>query len=158
MQRSFVQPLEIADGCTIRLPLEGDLDDACAAFDRELDARGGLDLAILGLGANGHLGFNEPPSGPTAATRVVELAPVTVEANGRYWGGPQAVPTRAVTIGMRTLLAARAIVLVVSGASKRPIVHRMLEEQVGEDVPASFLRATDSDVTVVIDRAAWGDA
>jgi glucosamine-6-phosphate deaminase len=155
MKRSFLKPLGVSDDRLIRLPLEGDLDAACAAYDREFEAREPLDLAILGLGPNGHLGFNEPPSDPASPTRVVELSVATLEANGRYWDGAS-VPARAVTLGMRYLLAARTIVLVVSGVSKNAIVHRVLEGAVGPDVPASFLQKAAGDVHVVVDRAAWG--
>jgi glucosamine-6-phosphate deaminase len=157
MRRSFLEPLGIAEERVVRLPLDGDLAEACATFDRTLEACGGLDLAILGLGTNGHLGFNEPPSDPEAPTRVVDLSASTIEANAGYWGGVADVPTRAVTMGMGHLLSARAIVLVVSGESKRTIVHRALEGPVSPEVPASFLRETGSEVTVVVDRAAWGD-
>jgi glucosamine-6-phosphate deaminase len=120
-----------------------------------MDERGPLDLAILGIGANGHLGFNEPPSDDSSPTRVVELSVATIEANERYWDGAP-VPPRAVTMGLRRLLAARVIVLVVSGASKAAIVHRALEGEVGPEVPASFLQRASGDVHVVVDRAAWG--
>jgi glucosamine-6-phosphate deaminase len=157
MRRSFLDPLGIADERVVRLPLDGDLHNACVAFDRALGARGGLDLAILGLGPNGHLGFNEPPVDPAAPTRAVGLSPATIDANARYWGDVADVPTRAVTMGMGQLLSARAIVLVVSGAGKRAIVHRTLEGAVGPEIPASFLQEAGADVTVVVDRAAWGD-
>lgn len=157
MQRSFLGPMGIAEDRVARLPVEGDLDAACAGFDQMIDSRGGLDLAILGLGLNGHLGFNEPPADRSAPTRVVDLSPVTIAANARYWGSVGAVPTKAVTIGMRQLLSARAIVMVVSGEGKRAIVHRSLEGSVGPDVPASFLQVVDSGVTVIVDRAAWGE-
>ncbi len=90
-------------------------------------------------------------------TRAVELSRMTVEANGRYWGDVADVPTRAVTLGLGTLLSARAIVLVASGVGKRAIVHRVLEGPVGPSVPASFLQTAQGEVTVVVDRAAWGD-
>jgi len=157
MRRSFLGPLGIEDERVVRLPLDGDLGQACVAFDRELEARGGLDLAILGLGPNGHLGFNEPPSEPSAHTRRVRLSPVTIEANARYWGSVADVPTEAVTLGLGPLLSARTILLVVSGEAKHGIVHRALEGPVGPEVPASFLQDAP-DVTVVVDRAAWGDA
>jgi glucosamine-6-phosphate deaminase len=157
MRRSFLEPLGVPDDGVVRLPLDGDLESACAAFDRAFEARGGLDLAILGLGANGHLGFNEPPSSPETTSHAVELSPDTIEANAHYWGSAADVPTEAVTMGMSQLLSARAIVLVVSGAGKRSILHRVLEGPIGPDVPASFLRQTDADVTVLVDRAAWGD-
>jgi glucosamine-6-phosphate deaminase len=156
MRRSFLEPLGIADERVVRLPLDGDLAAACAAFDRTLDARGGIDLAILGIGTNGHLGFNEPPVDRDAPTRAVDLTPATIGSNARYWGGVDDVPTRAVTTGMRQLLVARAIVMVVSGPTKREIVHRALEEPVTPQVPASFLQEAVADVTVVVDREAWG--
>jgi glucosamine-6-phosphate deaminase len=156
LRRSFLEPLGVGDGGVVRLPVDGDPDDACAAFDRALNMRGGLDIAILGLGPNGHLAFNEPPSEPDAPTRLVELSPVTIEANARYWGGAADVPTRAVTMGMAQLLSARTIVLVVAGEGKREIVHRALKGPVGPWIPASFLQAVDTDVTVLVDRAAWG--
>jgi glucosamine-6-phosphate deaminase len=157
MRRSFLDPLGVHDERVIRLPLDGDLDEGCAAFDRALDARGPLDLAILGLGPNGHLGFNEPPSGPASPTRAVELSPITINANAGYWGAAEDVPPTAVTMGMRHLLSARSIVLLVSGVGKRAIVHDATEGPVGPEVPASFLRECDGDVTVIVDRAAWGE-
>jgi glucosamine-6-phosphate deaminase len=156
MRRSFLEPLGVPDEHVIRLPLDGDLEGACAAFDRDLDRRGGVDLAILGLGLNGHLGFNEPPSPRNAPTRAVALSPETITANARYWGGDVAdVPPRAVTIGLAPLLAAREILLLVSGRGKREIVHRALEGPVGPDVPASFLQQAGTAVTVIVDRLAW---
>ena len=157
MTRSFVKPLGIADERIVRLPVDGDLEAACAIFDRTLEERGGLDLAILGLGHNGHLGFNEPPSGPADGTRQIELTPVTIEANARYWGDGSEVPTTAVTIGMAQLLSARAVVLAVSGASKRAVLRRALDGAIGPDVPASYLREAAGDVTLIVDRAAWGE-
>ena len=155
MHRSFLAPLDIDR--VVRLPIEGDLGRACAEFDRDLEHRGGLDLAILGLGPNGHLAFNEPPSDRDAFTRAVSLSPATIESNASYWGGIADVPTRAVTMGMAQLLSARAILVLVSGRSKRSIVHRALEGAVEPAVPASFLQQADADVTVIVDRAAWGD-
>jgi glucosamine-6-phosphate deaminase len=157
MRRSFLDPLGIEDERVVRLPRAGDLDEACADVDRSIASRGGLDLAILGLGLNGHLGFNEPPTERAAPTRRVALTPATIEANARYWGTQDDVPTEALTLGLGPLLAARSILLVVSGEAKRPIAHRALEGEVCPEVPASFLQET-SGVTVIVDRAAWEDA
>jgi glucosamine-6-phosphate deaminase len=157
MRSSFLQPLGVDADRVVPLVADGDPREACAAFDRSIEARGSLDIAILGLGRNGHLGFNEPPSTAESPTRVVELSVVTLEDNARYWGSVTDVPTRAVTMGMRNLLRARHVVLVASGEVKRPIVRRALEGPVGPEVPASLLRMSDADVTVIIDRAAWGD-
>jgi len=157
MRRSFLQPLGVSCDRVVPLPSDGDLREACAAFDRAVEARGSLDIAILGLGRNGHLGFNEPLSAAESPTRVVELSAVTLEDNARYWGSVADVPTMAVTMGMRHLLRARQVVLVVSGGVKRAIVHRALEGPVGPEVPASLLRTAEAEVTVIVDRAAWGE-
>lgn len=154
MHRALLEPLEIGPGHVLRLPTDGDVD-ACAAFDEGLVARGGIDLAILGLGDNGHLGFNEPPAARGTATRVVDLTPATIAANARYWGSPDAVPTRAVTVGLGPLLASHTVLLLVSGGRKHDILRRALEGPIGDDVPASFLREADADVIVIADRAAW---
>lgn len=154
--RSFVDPLGIprANVSGI-LDGAGDPDAACRAYDQTIEAAGGIDLAILGLGPNGHLGFNEPPSGPDEPSRSVDLTPESIKSNAPYWGGPDQVPRRAVTVGMKTILAARRIMLVVSGAHKREILERSVAGAETLDVPASFLRRA-SDVTVLADRQAWG--
>jgi glucosamine-6-phosphate deaminase len=154
MQRSLLTPLGIRDDHVVRLPVDG-VASTCAAFDDDLEDRGGIDLAILGLGDNGHLGFNEPPSSAESPTRVVELTPTTIQANARYWGSTSDVPTRAVTLGLRPLLAADTILVLVSGTRKHEIIHRALEGPVSEDVPASFLREAGANVNVIVDRAAW---
>ena len=100
MHRTVLEPLGIADDAVLRLPLDGDAA-ACEAFDRDLEARGGIDLAILGLGDNGHLGFNEPRRRRRPRRAWWTLTPTTIEANARYWGSTADVPTRAVTLGLR---------------------------------------------------------
>lgn len=157
MRRAFVEPLGIPAGQVVRLA--GDAADpatACAAFDGAVAAAGGIEISILGLGPNGHLGFNEPPSAADAATRIVELTPESVESNGPYWGGTDEVPRRALTAGMNTLLAARQTLLVVSGAHKRNILDLAVTGPMTAEVPASFLQEA-AGVTIFADRAAWGD-
>ncbi len=144
MRRSFVDPL----GITRTVRLESPAQFATAVADL-----GGLDLAILGLGPNGHLGFNEPPSPPDAPTRTLELTPASLESNAVYWGDLD-VPAGAITAGMDVILAARQALLLVSGAHKRDILHTALEGPQTPDVPASFLRRTA--LTVIADGAAWG--
>ncbi len=153
--RSFVAPLGIEEANAVRL--RGDVEDveaACGAYERAAHEAGGFDLAILGLGPNGHLGFNEPPSEPDARTRVVELTEDSVESNARYWGGRHMVPRTAVTAGMDLLMAARQVLLVVSGSHKTDILRRSITGPVTPDVPASLLQKA-SNVTVLADRAAW---
>lgn len=155
LEREALRPLAIPVDRTIAL--RGDAADPqaeCVRYERAVAAAGGLDLAVLGLGTNGHLGFNEPPSGSDAPTRVVDLADETIDSNARYWGGRDRVPTRAITAGMGIILAARRAILVVTGASKQEILRRALEGEITPEVPASYLR-TMPNVRVYCDRAAW---
>ena len=148
MERSFVTPLGIRK--TVRL-------EDPAAFDAEIAALGGVDLAILGLGPNGHLGFNEPPSPADAPTRAVALSPASLESNRAYW--ELAVPTRALTAGMRVILGARRTLLLVTGAHKQAILRRVLHGPQTPDLPASLLGGAllgGEGVTVLADRAAAG--
>lgn len=156
-RRSFIEPLGIPMEQVTRLP--GDAPDpaaACRAYDATARALGGFDISILGLGPNGHLGFNEPPSPPDAPTRVVDLTPESIVSNARYWGGMDQVPRQALTCGMDLLLAARRTLLVVTGAHKREILRRAVEGPRTPAVPASFLQSA-ANVTVLADRAAWGE-
>jgi glucosamine-6-phosphate deaminase len=157
MERSFLTPLGIAAANVVRLdPAAPDLAAACRAYDAAVRAAG-VDLAILGLGPNGHLGFNEPPADPDSPTRVVALTPESVASNARYWGGPDRVPRRALTAGMAILLAARRTLLLVAGAHKRDILRRTVDGPVTPAVPASYLQRS-AGVTIVADEAAWGAA
>ena len=154
MMRSFVVPLGVPATNVVRLP--GDAPDpaaACRDYDAAIARLGGIDLAILGLGPNGHLGFNEPPSEADAPTRVVDLTPESVASKAPYWGGADQVSRQALTAGMDVLLAARRTLLVVAGAHKREILHRTMHGPVSPDVPASFLQQLPS-ATVIADRAA----
>ncbi|TNM70990.1 glucosamine-6-phosphate deaminase [Deinococcus radiopugnans ATCC 19172] len=143
MRRSFVAPLGLTR--TVRL-------DSPRQFEAAIRELGGLDLAILGLGPNGHLGFNEPPSPPDAPTRTLALTPASLASNAAYWG-ELAVPTGAITAGMDVILAARQTLLLVGGAHKREVLHAALERPETPEVPASFLRRTA--LTVIADEAAW---
>jgi glucosamine-6-phosphate deaminase len=155
LRRSFVRPLGIPDERVVGLP--GDADDpaeACRRYDRAVAEAGGIELAILGLGPNGHLGFNEPPSDLSSPTRQVPLAPASLRSNAAYWGDETAVPRHAITAGMTVLTAARRTLLLVAGTRKHTIVHRTLEGPVTPEVPASFLQREEG-VVVLVDRAAW---
>jgi glucosamine-6-phosphate deaminase len=115
---------------------------------------GGCDIVVLGLGRNGHLGFNEPPAGPSAPTREVWLSAETIAANAHYWGGHAKVPARALTCGLSHILAARHKLLLVSGEQKRDILRRVMTGPVTPDAPASYLQKS-AQVIVAADVAAW---
>jgi glucosamine-6-phosphate deaminase len=157
MLRSFLEPLGIPEANVVRLPGDSpEPDVACRTYEAAVRAAGGFDLSILGLGPNGHLGFNEPLSGPHDPTRIIDLTQESIVSNARYWGGEDQVPRQALTCGMDLLLAARQTILVVSGAHKRTILHRTIDESMTPQVPASYLHLA-ANVTVLADRAAWGE-
>lgn len=152
MERSFVTPLKITR--TIRFGHRADPERTCARYDEAVQTSGGIDLALLGLGLNGHLGFNEPPSPADAPTRRVSLTPASLESNRAYWDAE--VPTHALTAGMAMILAARSTLLLVTGASKRAALQRLLSGPPGPDFPASLLGGPE--VTLLTDQAAIGQA
>ena len=154
-RRSFIEPLGIAEANITRLGSDvSTAAEACREYDAVVREIGGFDISILGLGPNGHLGFNEPPSTLDSPTRVVDLTPESITSNARYWGSEEQVPRQALTCGMDLLLGARRTLLVVSGVHKHQILHRMIEGPQTPDVPASYLQSASS-VTVLADRAAW---
>ena len=111
---------------------------------------------MLGLGLNGHIGFNEPPCGAEARSRCVNLSVSTRTQNaGAFGGSPQAVPEQAITLGLAEILAARQILLVVTGAAKAAVLQRLLQDPPGPQLPASWLQLHPA-VTLIVDRAAWG--
>lgn len=141
----------VLDGC------HADPEAACGALERALWDAGGVDLAILGLGCNGHLGMNEPGSSWDSRTRRVRLLADTVEALENVAALFRAGFTgEGLTMGLGTILESRRILLLVTGSEKRSILQRMLEEPPGIHLPASCLHG-HPDVTVMVDSAAHPD-
>jgi glucosamine-6-phosphate deaminase len=137
LRRVLVDHVELGDYRKIDLDA-GDLDAECAAIDEWID-RGGLDLAVLGLGVNGHLGMNEPGSPPDGRTARVDLAASTIEGAQRYFSGRHR-PTWGVTVGLGDLLRAGEVWVLATGPTKADIVARSLQGRAGPDVPASLLQ------------------
>ncbi len=126
----------------------------CERYERAIDRAGGIDLQILGLGINGHIGFNEPARALVARTHCTRLRPATRRANAPLFGNRVgAVPREALSMGMATILHARRIVLLATGATKARCVERMIAGPVTPRLPASFLQL-HRDVEVWLDRAA----
>ncbi|MFI5178894.1 MAG: glucosamine-6-phosphate deaminase [Vicinamibacterales bacterium] len=131
-----------------------DLARECARYERAIARAGGIDLQILGLGVNGHIGFNEPARALVADTHRTRLRPATRRANAPLFGGRAgAVPREALSMGMATILRARRIVLVATGAAKARVVARMVKGLVTPRLPASFLQLHPN-AEVWLDRAA----
>lgn len=127
--------------------------ESCARYEAAIQAAGGLDLLILGIGRNGHIGFNEPGSTRDSRTRIVDLAPLTRADAAATFGSLDEVPKQAITIGVATILDARAIRAMAFGPSKAEIVARTLSAPIGPDLPATFLRQR-AHVTLHVDRDA----
>jgi len=130
-----------------------DLQAECDRYNRLLAQVGQIDLQILGLGHNGHIGFNEPASSLTSETHIVELKEETRQANARFFASIDEVPTHALTMGVGSILKAKTILLVVKGADKADIVHRALTGPITTDCPASLLQLHPH-VIVLLDAAA----
>ena len=135
-----------------------DLAAECGRYEQAIAAAGGIDLLVLGIGVNGHIGFNEPAEGLQARTHVAELQEATRAANAPPFGGDLGrVPRRALSMGMATILSARDIVLIATGANKAAAVAAMIGGPITPRLPASFLQLHPR-VVVMIDEAAAGPA
>ena len=125
----------------------------CQQYDRLIEHSGGLDLQILGVGHNGHIGFNEPGAYLQAFTHVTQLTRKTIEANSRFFDCIEDVPTQAITMGVATIMKAKRIMLLASGVEKAPVIRALKSGIIDPQITATIL-AAHSDVTVVVDKAA----
>ena len=124
---------------------------ACSEYDKIVAAAGYPDLQLLGIGNNGHIGFNEPDDHFSKGTHCVDLTESTIQANARFFDKPEDVPTQAYTMGIGTIMRAKRILLIASGKDKAAIVKEALFGPVRPQVPASILQL-HPDVTVVLDE------
>jgi glucosamine-6-phosphate deaminase len=131
-----------------------DLKAECRRYEDAIADAGGIDLQILGIGANGHIGFNEPANGLCATTHIAELEEESRQANAQRFGGDwTAVPARALSMGMSTILGAREIVLIATGEEKADAVYGLIEGLITTQLPASILQVHHR-ATVMVDREA----
>ena len=127
-----------------------DLEAECVAYEKKIQQAGNIDLQLLGLGMNGHIGFNEPGTSFDARTHIVQLDASTREANARFFENEADVPTQAITMGIGTILEAKQILLIVHGEKKADILRRVVSGEVTEDIPATALQRHDN-VTIITD-------
>ena len=128
--------------------LAADLDAECRAYDERIEKLGGIDLQLLGIGNDGHIGFNEPASCFVVPTHVTGLTDSTIFANSRFFSSADEVPRKAITMGIGPIMAARRIVLVANGGAKKEILRRAVEGSVDPLIQASVLQL-HRDVTVI---------
>jgi len=154
MAEALFDLTDIATGAT-HLP-RGDAPDPKAEanrYEQQIRAAGGIDLQLLGIGTNGHIGFNEPTSSLASRTRIKTLTDATREANRRFFDNAEAVPRFAITMGIATILEARSCVLLATGAAKAKAVAAMIEGPVSAACPASALQLHPQ-ATIILDRDA----
>jgi len=133
--------------------LEPDAEKACSQYNEIIANCGGIDLQLLGLGPNGHIGFNEPDSVFIAGTHCVDLTESTIEANKRFFASIDDVPRQAYTMGIQNIMSAKKILVVVSGANKAESLAKAVNGPIDPQVPASILQL-HNDVIIVADEAA----
>ena len=135
---------------------EADLAKACADYNKVIKSMGGVDMQLLGLGLNGHIGFNEPGAAFDKMTHVVDLSQSTIEANSRFFANADEVPKQAITMGIKSIMQSKKILLMVTGENKREIVKEAFFGPITPNVPASVLQL-HNDVILVGDEAALSD-
>ena len=155
IRREFTGQVDLASGAVHGPPTDEEtLRSCCASYDRQIAEAGGIDLQILGIGSDGHIGFNEPGSSLASRTRLKTLTDATRSDNARFFGGDaEAVPRHVVTQGIGTILEARHLVLIATGSGKEAAVASAVEGPVTAMVPASALQLHPR-ATVVVDREA----
>lgn len=131
-----------------------DPDEECKSYEKLINAAGGVDLQILGIGQNGHIGFNEPSAQLFSKTHLTSLTRSTIEANSRFFESADDVPKHALTMGIATILKSKKIILLASGASKSRVVNALLNGDIDTSVPATMLKV-HPDVVLICDRDAY---
>lgn len=133
-----------------------DPEKECAMYEQAIKAAGGVDLQILGIGQNGHIGFNEPDESLNAQTHLTDLTESTILANSRFFDSAEDVPKKALTMGIATILRSKKIILMACGESKRDAVRALFNDGINTSIPATLLKV-HPDVILICDKAAYGE-
>lgn len=154
MRENFFNGVNIdEENISIPCGMTDDNEKECVGYEEKVAKFGGIDLQVLGIGHNGHIGFNEPDKCFEKDTHVVDLSLETREANSRFFESIEEVPTKAISMGMGIIMNAKKIVLLCSGKDKAKILHKSLFGEINPYVPASILQL-HPDVTIVADQEA----
>ncbi|WP_106496656.1 glucosamine-6-phosphate deaminase [Lentibacillus sp. Marseille-P4043] len=133
-----------------------DLEKVCQDYEQKISQAGNVDIQVLGIGLNGHIGFNEPGTPFSSRTHIVDLDESTREANARFFNSINDVPTKAITMGINSIMNSKQIVLLVSGEKKKDAVARLVNGEISESFPASILKQ-HGNVVLIADEAALGN-
>jgi glucosamine-6-phosphate deaminase len=154
MKQNLFQHINIKEEqCHIPRGTAENVEEECRLYDRAIEAVGGIDLQILGLGVDGHIGFNEPDEKFEGGTHLVELQESTLRSNARFFPSPDEVPRFALSMGIKSIMKAKKILLLASGASKADAIYEALRGEVNPELPASILQL-HPEVTCILDRNA----
>ena len=155
MWENFFKHIDINPQSTyIPSGISDDIDAECKRYDQIIASTGGIDIQILGIGHNGHIGFNEPSTCFSKSTSAVNLTDSTISANSRFFDSQQSVPTRAITMGIGQIMQAKRLVLLAFGKGKAEILKKALLGPVTPAIPASILQFFKGELTVCADTAA----
>lgn len=154
MYNNFFNHINIKDK-NIQIPNGNaeDLKKECINYEKSIKQARGIDLQILGIGSNGHIGFNEPADNLNVATEIVKLSEETIKANSRYFENKEQVPKKAISMGMATILKADKIILLANGKNKAEAIKRTVTGKISTQVPASLLQ-THPKITILLDQEA----
>jgi len=158
MYENFFNHVNIEEK-NIHIP-KGDTKDPvqeCLNYEKEIEKVGGIDLKILGIGINGHVGFNEPNINLEAKTHVIQLSDDTIKANSRFFKNLDEVPKKAITMGMATIMKSKRIILMAWGVEKKKPILKVISGHIATDVPASLLQV-HNDVILIVDKKIYSSS
>ncbi len=154
MKNNFFEYINIKkENINIPNGMTDDVINSCKEYEEAISHAGGIDLQVLGIGANGHIGFNEPDEKLNVTTGLVNLRKETIEANSRFFNSKDDVPQKALSVGMATILKARRIILLASGKNKAEAIRATVSGCISTRVPSSLLQ-THPEITLIVDKKA----
>lgn len=154
MRENFFKHINIKkENTNIPNGMTRDIQKECEDYEKRIEEAGGIDLQVLGIGRNGHIGFNEPDLKFEASTHIVHLDEDTIEANARFFDHVEDVPIKAISMGIKTIMGAKKIMLLASGKGKAESIYHTLKGEITPKVPASILQL-HPDVIVIVDEEA----
>jgi len=130
-----------------------DIEEDCLNYERKIKEAGGIDIQVLGIGVNGHIGFNEPNVNFEAQTHLVNLNENTIKSNARFFNSIDEVPKKAISMGIKTILQSKKIILLASGESKAEAVYNTVKGKISPEIPSSILQLHQN-VTIILDESA----
>lgn len=143
------------DSNNIHIPngTSNDIEEDCLNYERKIKEAGGIDVQVLGIGVNGHIGFNEPNVTFEAQTHLVDLDEKTIKSNARFFNSIDEVPKKAISMGIKTILQSKKIILLASGESKAEAVYNTVKGKISPEIPSSILQLHQN-VTIILDESA----